>query len=161
MQTGLWSVPGALAQNEPEPTEEEAEKQTSESGVYRVKLTEIYTGSSFAVHINGPAASSGEFAGKGSDVLSEIESLMSANADELVTPRFVYSHCPRHHPLRLLVLFAKALWWHAFMMILLLTKAAHGFVLVLRRSMAIQQKYSSSITVIGLIFALVLYSDLS
>lgn len=84
LQTGLWSVPGALTQNEPEQVEEEGEKSSNESGVVRVKLTEIYTGSTFAVHINGPAASSGEFAGRGSDVLAEIESTMAAQADALV-----------------------------------------------------------------------------
>jgi hypothetical protein len=85
LQSGLWSVPGALTQNEPEQAEEEGgEKSSNESGVVSVKLTEIYTGSTFAVHINGPAASSGEFAGRGSDVLMEIESTMTAQADALV-----------------------------------------------------------------------------
>jgi hypothetical protein len=84
LQTGLWSVPGAMTQNEPEATEEEGgEKSSNESGVVRVKLTEIYTGSTFAVHINGPAATNGEFAGRGSDVLAELESTMTAQADAL------------------------------------------------------------------------------
>jgi hypothetical protein len=72
-----------MRQSEPE-VEQEAEKQAGgESGVVSVKLTEIYTGSTFAVHINGPAASSGEFSGRGSDVLAELESAMATRADEL------------------------------------------------------------------------------
>jgi hypothetical protein len=71
-----------MRQSEPE-VEQEAEKQAGgESGVVSVKLTEIYTGSTFAVHINGPAAS-GEFSGRGSDVLAELESAMATRADEL------------------------------------------------------------------------------
>jgi hypothetical protein len=80
---GLWSVPGALSQPEVVEKDDE-EKQSSESGVVRVKLTEIYTGSTFAVHINSPASSEGMFAGRGIDVLAAIESLMAESAEELV-----------------------------------------------------------------------------
>jgi hypothetical protein len=90
LQSGLWSVPGAMKQNEPEAVEEEGgEKQSGESGVVSVKLTEIYTGSTFAVHINGPAASNGEFSGRGSDVLAELESVLATHADELAAAEAV------------------------------------------------------------------------
>lgn len=82
---GLWSVPGALDQPENEKAEEETDKQSSDSGVVRVKLTEIYTGSTFAVHVNGIASTDGMFAGRGSDILSQIESLLASNADDLAS----------------------------------------------------------------------------